>query len=477
MYATCPLCAQEGDDWKPPSAVVDKRWHYKARIGKVLTESLRCETDLIQAVAIILNEWDGEGATAIVLPATTIDKYVQSVKNLTLRGPRIDWRTVGVLRYIFASVPVARLLMTRRTEIRALLNEHYVIGRPPPPTKEELLEQMDQQRGKLEDQIADLQTKVVRAGDAKRQAVARSLVPRKDWQVRCRERLKSDRQDRQEKCMAAAEAAAQANIDRINRLRNEANARARLAECREETAINKATERLEALKQARESNATLVAESEAHSAEQACGVEAIAKLNRIPQLRTIAARRSDGKGCMLRWPNWMRGAIMEMHVNGTPSSSIPQNIVTMVAYLVPFQSVSVPNVRFCRHMRGEQIVTLTLAALIVMWAGKWRQFFTDGTSRRQTHFINAIIGIDGPDGELLPIILAAAVIGSGESSEQQVNICHRGESSEARCRQGNAMIHTPAHSSPTLPQLTPTSGEAPTRDIRGIASGSGTHRG
>ena len=86
--------------------MVDKRWHYKARIGKVLTESLRRETDLIQAVAILLNEWDSEGATAIVLPATTIDKYVQSVKNLTLRGPRIDWKTVGVPRYIFASVPV-----------------------------------------------------------------------------------------------------------------------------------------------------------------------------------------------------------------------------------------------------------------------------------------------------------------------------------------------------------------------------------
>ena len=112
---------------------------------------------------------------------------------------------------------------------------------------------------------------------------------------------------------------------------------------------------------------------------------------------------------------------MEQLVNGTPPTAIPANLVSDEAYLVPFLEVHVPAVDFCRRMRGElRIVTETLAALQIATAVNWRQLFTDGTSRRQTALLTAIIAIDGPDGNLLPLVLRGAFIATGETSEQQV---------------------------------------------------------
>ena len=113
--------------------------------------------------------------------------------------------------------------------------------------------------------------------------------------------------------------------------------------------------------------------------------------------------------------------IMEQLVNGTPPTSIPANLVSDAAYLVPFMDVHVPGVPFVRRMRGElRILTETLAAYRIAKAVNWRQLFTDGTSRRQTALLTAIIAVDGPDGTLLPIVMRGAFVATGESSEQQV---------------------------------------------------------
>ena len=113
--------------------------------------------------------------------------------------------------------------------------------------------------------------------------------------------------------------------------------------------------------------------------------------------------------------------IMEQLVNGTPPTAIPANIASDASYLVPFLKVKVPTVDLCRRMRGElRIVTETLAAYRIAKAQNWRQLFTDGTSRRQTTLLTSIIAIDGPDGELVPIVLRGAFVATGETSEQQV---------------------------------------------------------
>ena len=211
--------------------------------------------------------------------------------------------------------------------------------------------------------------------------------------------------------------------------RAEAANRARAAEAREATASGLAAKRLAPAKaataeltQLRTVNEDLHERFEGEGHLQ--GVEAIAKLAQIPRLRMEAVRRAHGaRGASHRWPNWMRALIMEYLVNNTPPSAIPSNIVSAAAYLLPFLvDIQVPDVRFCQNMRGElRIYTETLAAYQLAGKINWRQLFTDGTSRRQTHLLTVIIGIDGPDGELVTIILRGAMIGTGETSEQQVD--------------------------------------------------------
>ena len=114
---------------------------------------------------------------------------------------------------------------------------------------------------------------------------------------------------------------------------------------------------------------------------------------------------------------------MELLVHGSPPTAIPAIITSVAAYLIPFREAHVPGVNFCRRMRSElRVVTETLAALRVSQSGQWRQLFTDGTSRRQTALLTVIIAIDGEDGVLLPIIMRAAFIASGETSVETVKV-------------------------------------------------------
>lgn len=159
-------------------------------------------------IAIILSQWDGEGAVGVMIPTETMKTYVLSLKEKKLSGPRRDSKTAGVPRYDVAAVPVARLLTKRRTEIRALLKEYYIAEGPKTVTLIGMAEENEQLREKFEAQLATLQGKVVILGDAKRQAAARALSARQDWQERCRVRLQAERTVAAEKAKVVAEAAA-----------------------------------------------------------------------------------------------------------------------------------------------------------------------------------------------------------------------------------------------------------------------------
>ena len=347
---------------------------------------------------------------------STLREYVRRLnpekiaKHIQLHGPRKTSKTTGVVRYVFAAVPVARLLSSRRAELRALLEAHYNSDRPPAPTKVQLVQQSEQDKLVLEDQIADLQSKLQRAQDAKRQAAGRSTSARKDWEERCRERLKSAREVLKEQAQMAAEAAVQDEMARINVLRNKANARARGAESREATSHELAAKRLqtaqEAVSKCQEVTAALneeLREQFEGSSTQRRGADALAKLAQIPKLGTVAVRRKVGG--TKAWDKGMRALIVELILNGTPTHAIPGNIQAFASYLLPFvKDVNTPTVRFCQGMRSElRVGTETLVAYLLGNAFNWRQLFTDGTSRRQIHLLNVIIGIDGPDGNILPL--------------------------------------------------------------------------
>lgn len=207
---------------------------------------------MLQAIGIILTKWDGQGARRAVIQTSCLKKYVHRLSVKNLLGPRRDSKTAGVPRYVFAAVPVARLLTNQRAEIRALLEDNYNSDSPPAPTTEGLSQQMEHQRVELEDQIADLRKKVALLSGSKRMAVLRSRSARQDWGKRCRERIQAARQGLAEQARVEAEAAVQEDIKHKNVFRNKAHCRARTAEDREATATILAARRLQATQEAEE---------------------------------------------------------------------------------------------------------------------------------------------------------------------------------------------------------------------------------
>ena len=66
-----------------------------------------------------------------------------------------------------------------------------------------------------------------------------------------------------------------------------------------------------------------------------------------------------------------------------------------------------------------RILTETLAAYQLAQQGQWHQLFTDGTGRRQIALeTSVLIALENADGKLRPLILSAACMLEGETSEQ-----------------------------------------------------------
>ena len=70
------------------------------------------------------------------------------------------------------------------------------------------------------------------------------------------------------------------------------------------------------------------------------------------------------------------------------------------------------------HKIAERLQPETLAALQLAQKEQWHQLFTDGTGRRQVALETILIALENDAGELKPLILSAAHILEGESSEQ-----------------------------------------------------------
>ena len=82
--------------------------------------------------------------------------------------------------------------------------------------------------------------------------------------------------------------------------------------------------------------------------------------------------------------------------HGTPPSAVSANILSVCKLLVPGASIieELPSIRFVRRCRTAPLhLSKTLAAYEIVSHEVFEQFFTDGTTRRQTEFQNVIIGI------------------------------------------------------------------------------------
>ena len=268
----------------------------------------------------------------------------------------------------------------------------------------------------LKDALAGV---ALRAGARAAKAEQRAGKVRKVNRTTWRQMLKEMRNDMASAAAEDVEAAHGGALLKLRGLKNAALAAKRAAVAKEEAAVELSGKRLSRAVEGEAEAAELGLRVE--ELEQALHEGAAEALEKMAAIRTLATA-GRGTGSHGRWwPWWVRAMIMEQLINGTPPTAIPANLVSDATYLVPFLEVHVPTARFCSQMRGElRIVTETLAAYRIAKAVNWRQLFTDGTSRRQTALLTAIIAIDGPDGDLMPIVLRGAFVATGETSEQQV---------------------------------------------------------
>ena len=107
-------------------------------------------------------------------------------------------------------------------------------------------------------------------------------------------------------------------------------------------------------------------------------------LNTMKKLHFKKERTAGRRGGGSKWPLKVVQLVIEQLVNGTPPTSIRCNIVSCVALAMSCDPVKkLPSLSFIRECRGAiQIIGETLTANRLAKAQKWKQVFTDGTSRR-----------------------------------------------------------------------------------------------
>ena len=126
--------------------------------------------------------------------------------------------------------------------------------------------------------------------------------------------------------------------------------------------------------------------------------ESSRKLNDLEAAIPIKEIKKErrGRGGQSSWPLYIWDLILEQLVNGTPPSSVADNIYAHVKKFSPSTKVTeLPSIWTIRRARTVLLVVCqTLAAYRLGKAGKWEQLFTDATSRRQVTFQNLIISVE-----------------------------------------------------------------------------------
>ena len=415
-----------GDVWRPVH-----NWQGNTNgfaLKSMLTKSSRTVEVVIELV---------KSTTGRRLLDADVTMYLEKLRMEKLTGPTWTKKRKGSARHIAALISVARVVFDKGGALRRVLVAQREQPCAASPTKEEAVAAHMMEMAALalvhgievetlRETIEELDGLVVCARDraqAYRRQRCKAVERKQAATSTSNERWKAKLADMKGAWKAAAiedvEAAHGSAMVRLKELKAQAHAAKRAALAAASKAEKLSGVRLASAKAADELASEL--QTRVHDLEDALhesAADAIEKLNQIRELKVVGS----GHGHSRWWPWWVRAMIMEQLVNGTPPTAIPRNIACDAAYLVPFLEVKVPNVQLCRRMRGElRIVTETLAAFRIGKAVNWRQLFTDGTSRRQTALLTAIIAIDGPDGELVPIVVRGAFVATGETSEQQVD--------------------------------------------------------
>ena len=137
---------------------------------------------------------------------------------------------------------------------------------------------------------------------------------------------------------------------------------------------------------------------------------------------TIIKKVREGNCGRPRWPLNIYELIMEQLVSGTPPTSVNGNIIAHVKAFSPSTIIKeLPSIWTIRRTRTILLIVVqTLAAYRLGNSKKWRQLFTDGTSRRQVAYTNLAISCEEQTEEgmmLTPLLLTSSIYATDETAE------------------------------------------------------------
>ena len=307
-----------GPEWTEPTA-----WRGKGGLTQQLRDAEGASAPALEAIAQVMQ---AEGVVAAAPDVSSLRAYVgdcnrKDTKGVPRRaGPKRKNGT-ATARDLFALVPAAQLLADRPTRVRLMkaveaveVPVHNASGKTLPALRAELTERRETEQAAAAEATAERvgkrkaeeqrdEAEKQRDAMAKRtkgEISAAAKVVIEKWKQRRRDKAKEVRAGE----FAKAKALLQGQLTNMNNLRNDANARARLAEKAQEKAEAMAADRLTKMQEAEHERKAAQAEVDRvmqHYVATSEAKEKYGKVEQMPTWRPVVGKGSGRGRSKLEW--------------------------------------------------------------------------------------------------------------------------------------------------------------------------------
>ena len=422
-----------GPEWTEPPM-----WRGKGGTTQLLRDAEGASAQDLQAIAQVMR---AEGVVAAAPDVSSLRTYVgdctrKDTKGIPRRaGPKRKNGT-ATARDLFALVPAAQLLADRPTRVRLkdaleanAMPVANAAGKTLPALRAELTERREGERAAVAGERKAAQV-AARAGEraeaAEQEAGALRKRTKKETCAAAKvviDKLKQRRRDKAKEIRAGefakAKALVQGQLTNMNNLRNDANARARMAEQAQEKAEKLAAGRLTKLQE--EEHERKAAQTEvdklwevidgAKEAKERYGKVAD-QVNKMPTWRPVKGKGSTRGAAKMEWGT--RIIIYAMLAQACPPAAVGAIIVSIVKRTAPWLDPVAPTPRTIKDMRFElRLLEETLAGRRVAEAHRVRQLGFDETTKFQDPSMVTSVLVEPKMGAKPEVVILRAAYATG----------------------------------------------------------------
>ena len=310
-----------------------------------------------------------------------------------------SWAVVKIGRLLYESAPALRKLLKLDVASEEAKSLHVVAA--------ERAERISSLEAELKEQHAAAQ----HVQDAWRKAAGRLkkthgavTQARREERAKLSAKLSEERKALKPRAREEAEAKVADNIERVNRLRNEANARAREAEKKVRACERKIGRLEKTIEKMEEEDSDEAPESPEPDEPD----EPASKIS-----------RRDERGRFTGIPWEVRPLIYGQHARRTPPSAINANITQVLKVFAEEKVIPLPALDELRRMRGELTVAgEAMAAMRVALAKRIMSFGFDESTKFGMGLLSSNTQIEEMDGTVTDVVQRGATLTAGGTSDE-----------------------------------------------------------